>query len=102
MPSTLRRLALIAALALTACRSEPKLQKVELQVEGMTCESCVQAIEHSVGKLEGVASCEVDLAGERATVVFREGEAQPEQFVAAIEKLGYEAAAGAVEPVAEE
>lgn len=67
---------------------------VDLTVEGMTCESCVQGIEHALGKMEGVASCKVDLEAGKATVEYREGEVEPEQLAATVDKLGYEAEAG--------
>jgi copper ion binding protein len=91
----LRRLLLSTtlALALLACR-EPRTMSVELNVEGMTCESCVQAIEHTLGQLPGVTRCKVDLAAGKARVEYREGEVGPEQIAAAVEKLGYEAEAG--------
>lgn len=96
----LRRLLLCATLALTliACR-EPRAMKVELAVEGMTCDSCVQAIEHQLGTMSGVASCKVDLATGTAIVEYREGEIDPAQLAAAIDKLGYEAEAGTPSPV---
>jgi copper ion binding protein len=96
----LRRLLLSASLALVllACR-EPRTMTVELTVEGMTCESCVQAIEHTLGKLPGVASCKVDLAAGKARVEYREGEVEPEQLAAKVDELGYEAEAGTPSPV---
>ncbi|MFV8752344.1 heavy-metal-associated domain-containing protein [Nannocystaceae bacterium ST9] len=96
----LARLSLAATLALSllACR-EPRAMKVELAIEGMTCESCVQGIEHQLGKIEGVASCEVDLAAGKATVEYREGAVEPEQLAAAVDKLGYEAEAGTPTPI---
>jgi copper ion binding protein len=96
----LRRLLLSATLALTliACR-EPRTMTVELAVEGMTCESCVQGIEHALGKLEGVSSCKVDLAAGKVTVEYREGEVEPEQLATVVDKLGYEAEAGTPSPV---
>ncbi|EDM77053.1 cation-transporting P-type ATPase [Plesiocystis pacifica SIR-1] len=99
--TTLRSLCLRAALVaaplalsvglatLTACKSEPRTLAVELAIEGMTCESCVQGIEYEVGRLEGVASVEVDLEAERAKVVFREGEIEVAAIVTAIETIGY-------------
>lgn len=96
----LRPLLLAATLALTliACR-EPRTMTVDLAVEGMTCESCVQGIEHQLGKLQGVTRCKVDLAAGKATVEYREGEVDPEQLAAAVDKLGYEAQAGTPSPV---
>ena len=39
---------------------------VELQIEGMTCASCVGRVEAALAKVEGVASVSVNLATERA------------------------------------
>lgn len=97
----LRRFALatVLGLALLACR-EPRTMRVELSVEGMTCESCVQGIEHALGKQPGVLACKVDLAAGKATVEYREGEIEPEQLATKVDTLGYEATAGT--PVAVE
>jgi copper chaperone CopZ len=96
----LRRFALAALLGLPllACR-EPRTLRVELSVQGMTCESCVQAIEHTLGKQPGVSKCEVDLAAGKAIVEYREGEADPAQLAAKVDALGYEAEAGSPSPV---
>ena len=41
-----------------------------LKVTGMTCASCSAKLEKALGKLEGVENCYVNLATERASVVF--------------------------------
>ena len=48
----------------------PSTTEVILPVEGMTCASCVRRVEKSLGRLEGVAEADVNLATEKATVVF--------------------------------
>jgi copper ion binding protein len=85
---------LCAALSLVACRSEPKVMQVEIAVEGMSCESCVQGITHEVGRLEGVQSVEVDLATSTAVVVYAEGSVDPDELEKTIETLGYAATPG--------
>lgn len=85
---------LCTALSLTACRSsEPhqKVMRVEIAVDGMTCDSCVQGITHEVGRLEGVRSVEVDLESGKAVVVYAEGEIDPAALEQKIEELGYTA-----------
>ncbi|GKV56889.1 copper chaperone CopZ [Sporosarcina sp. NCCP-2222] len=44
--------------------------KEVLKVEGMSCGHCVNAIESSVGELEGVSAVKVDLANHKVTVEF--------------------------------
>jgi copper chaperone CopZ len=98
--TALQTLVLCAAL-LTACRGAPKVMQVEIAIEGMTCDSCVQAITHELTRLEGVRSVEVDLDGGKALVTFTEGESEPAAFERAIEKIGYEAEPGQPSPVSQ-
>ena len=85
------RLVAASALALLACRSEPKVVTIELSVEGMICESCVEGISYEVGRLEGVESVAVDLETEKATVSYVEGEVEPAAIEAVIDNMGYDA-----------
>ena len=88
-------LALVFCAALLAgCRQEPRVMEVEIQVDGMTCDSCVQAITHEVGRLEGVREVEVDLEGGKARVVFVDGQIDVAALEQTIEKIGYEAEPG--------
>lgn len=63
---------------------------LSLKVSGMTCEACAGAIEKSVVKVPGVLSANVDLPGERATVV-SDGKAEPAAVLRAVEASGYKA-----------
>src|SRR5256885_448681 len=63
---------------------------VELEVEGMTCASCVGRVERALKKVEGVQSASVNLATERALVTLA-GSADVAALVAAVHKAGYEA-----------
>lgn len=60
-----------------------------LPVEGMTCASCVRRIEKALVKVEGVETASVNLATEKAHVVFDPAKAGLEQFRVAVEKAGY-------------
>ena len=62
---------------------------LRLQIEGMTCASCVMRVEKALGKVPGVASAQVNLATETAevTVAGADGAA----LAAAVEKAGYHA-----------
>jgi copper ion binding protein len=85
---------LCAALSVIACRSEPKVMRVEIAVSGMSCDSCVQGITHEVGRLEGVQSVEVDLENGKAVVLYAEGVVEPAALEQTIEGLGYTATLG--------
>ncbi|MDQ3399520.1 MAG: heavy metal translocating P-type ATPase, partial [Chloroflexota bacterium] len=82
--------------------------EMTLPVEGMTCASCVRRIEKALAKVDGVDTASVNLATEKARVVFDPAKAGLEQFRAAVEKAGYKlgpvpvirAAAGAAESAA--
>ncbi|QYO77859.1 heavy metal translocating P-type ATPase [Devosia salina] len=58
---------------------------VSLDIEGMTCASCVNRVEKALLKVPGVESASVNLATERATVSGGDAEA----LVKAVEKVGY-------------
>ncbi len=42
--------------------------QIELEIEGMTCASCVRRVERALGSVEGVGSASVNLATEKALV----------------------------------
>jgi P-type Cu+ transporter len=63
---------------------------IKLPIEGMTCASCVARVEKALKRVPGVASAEVNLATETATVSLAEG-AAPESLVSAVREAGYEA-----------
>lgn len=61
-----------------------------LDIEGMTCASCVNRIERYLRRVEGVREATVNLATERATVV-AEPDVTADELVAAVEAAGYAA-----------
>ncbi len=67
----------------------PSSGEMTLPVEGMTCASCVRRIEKALSKVEGVQEASVNLATEKARVVFDPAKAGLEQFRAAVERAGY-------------
>src|SRR5437763_2019031 len=58
-------------------------------VTGMTCASCVRRIEKALARVEGVRTADVNLATEKAHVVFDPSVASVEQMRAAVDKAGY-------------
>ena len=63
---------------------------IKLPIEGMTCASCVARVEKALKAVPGVATAEVNLATETATVSLAEG-APPHSLLAAVERAGYAA-----------
>lgn len=62
------------------------------QITGMTCAACSRAVERAVGKQPGVTEAAVNLATEKLTVTYDEGQLTPEALIQAVEKAGYGAA----------
>ena len=62
-------------------------RRVDLDITGMTCASCVGRVERKLGKIEGV-SASVNLPLEQAAVTVPAG-VSDEDVVAAVEKAGY-------------
>ena len=72
------------------------LVETSLQVEGMSCASCVGRVEKALRAVPGVVDASVNLATERATI-YSNGKSLPaEQLIAAVGKAGYSASAGAL------
>src|SRR5919108_2223083 len=66
----------------------------------MTCASCANRIERRLNQLEGV-NASVNYATEKASAEFDAAAVAPEQLVAAVEAVGYQAVLPAAEPAAE-
>ena len=63
----------------------------EFNIEGMTCAACAARIEKVVGRLDAVQSVNVNLASEKAQVVYIPGLVSDEDIIRAVEKAGYSA-----------
>ena len=64
-------------------------EKIELNITGMTCAACSARIEKVLGKLDGVATANVNLALEKATVEFNPSQVTLSDILARIEKIGF-------------
>jgi Cu+-exporting ATPase len=62
-----------------------------LDVSGMHCASCVASIEGALAALDGVTEASVNLATERATVVYDPRRTSVRELVDAVERVGYSA-----------
>ena len=65
-------------------------EKTTIEIKGMTCSACSRAVERSLGKMEGVAEVSVNLATEKATVIYDSENVSLEDIKARIRKAGYE------------
>jgi heavy metal translocating P-type ATPase len=74
--------------AITKAGYTPRLETSEIDIEGMTCASCVRRVEKALGAVPGVTSASVNLATERATVS-RTSDTDIAALEAAITKAGY-------------
>lgn len=61
-----------------------------LNVEGMSCSHCENAVKKSVGALNGVESVTVDLKGKKVTVEFDPEKVDADTIKDAIEDQGYD------------
>src|SRR5438270_46930 len=63
----------------------------ELDIQGMTCASCVRRVERKLTKVAGVEDAQVNLATERATVRYNPAEVQVDALLDAVKSAGYTA-----------
>ena len=76
------------------------LQTLSLDVEGMTCASCVNRIERHLIKVDGVAEASVNLATERAKISYDASKVGVDELVGAVERAGYNVRPQPMEPPA--
>ena len=67
------------------------MQKVSLQIGGMTCQSCASRIEKVLNKKDFVQQAGVNFASEEAQVTFDEKQTSVEQLIQIIHKTGFTA-----------
>nr|KAF6491791.1 ATPase copper transporting alpha [Molossus molossus] len=80
--------------------SQPLTQETVINIDGMTCNSCVQSIEGVISKKAGVKSVLVSLANANGTVEYDPLLTSPETLRKAIEDMGFEATlSGTNEPL---
>lgn len=67
------------------------MQKIVLQIEGMTCQSCASRIEKVLNKKPFVQQASVNFATEEAQIEFDESQANTPKIIEIIEKTGFKA-----------
>lgn len=66
-------------------------QDAIINVEGMTCQSCVKSIESKISEVSGVLGITVSLDKKQAYVQFNPGKVSAENIAKAIDDMGFEA-----------
>jgi Cu+-exporting ATPase len=67
-------------------------RSITIPIVGMTCASCVSTVEGALGTVDGVSRATVNLATERANVIFENGGVQLQDLVEAVDETGYQIA----------
>lgn len=70
---------------------EQSIREVLIPIAGMTCAACVRAVERAIGKLDGIQEVNVNIATEKAKVVYDSTKTRLSQIKDAISKAGYKA-----------
>ncbi|MBC1715415.1 heavy-metal-associated domain-containing protein [Listeria welshimeri] len=68
------------------------MEKLTLNVEGMTCEHCEARVTKALSEVSGVKNAVVLLDEGTATVEFEKGEVTEDALIDAVEEAGYEVA----------
>lgn len=65
------------------------IQKIEVEIEGMTCDACQSHINHSVNELEGIISVEASYANSNAIIEFDNTKLNITEIEKSINSTGY-------------
>jgi len=68
------------------------VENITLNVQGMSCGSCVNSIEGSVGQLDGVESVKVHFRDGKVDVTFNTDKVKLKAITDVIEEQGYDVA----------
>uniref|UniRef100_A0A8B9T8J2 Copper-transporting ATPase 1 n=1 Tax=Anas platyrhynchos TaxID=8839 RepID=A0A8B9T8J2_ANAPL len=106
LPDQYEHAALLSALASplkshTALKdaTQPLTQVVVINIEGMTCNSCVQSIEGVISQKAGVKSINVSLANSNGTIEYDPLQTSPEDLRSSIEDMGFDASLSGIHSI---
>lgn len=68
---------------------EKDIKKLELQIDGISCQACVAKIERKLSKTNGVEKALVNISNNMANIDYNEKEIKASEIMETIEKLGY-------------
>ncbi|MBH0229169.1 heavy metal translocating P-type ATPase [Halobacillus yeomjeoni] len=66
-------------------------EKLELDIQGMTCSACSTRIQKVLSKMKGVQEASINLTTETGTLQYEPGIVSVEEIIEKIKKLGYDA-----------
>ena len=66
------------------------METIQLNIEGMTCNGCVNSVKNVLQQIPGVSSVDVSLEQKRATVIFNPAQCNHAQFKSAVEDAGFD------------
>ena len=90
MKSLLRMTAVLTLAALTFTSSAfAAVKTVNLEVSGMTCNTCTITVRKALEKVDGVKKVKVDYDSKTATVEFDDSKTSPEKLAEATTNAGY-------------
>ncbi|NLK72266.1 MAG: copper-translocating P-type ATPase [Clostridiales bacterium] len=69
--------------------TQSEIREVSIPVSGMTCAACAKAVERYIKKLPGIQDAGVNLASEKAKVIYDSGQVRISEIKEAIVKAGY-------------
>ena len=87
-----------ASAAVPGGGAELALASATYDVEGMTCDHCVQGISETLAAVPGVRQCQVDLANHCAKVEYDPAQVDDAKLIDSINALGYTATLAADKP----
>uniref|UniRef100_A0A3Q2EE18 P-type Cu(+) transporter n=1 Tax=Cyprinodon variegatus TaxID=28743 RepID=A0A3Q2EE18_CYPVA len=73
------------------CFTQPLVASVNIHIEGMTCNSCVQSIEGMMSQRKGVRSAQVSLTDHQGVFEYDPLLTTPEELKEAVEDMGFDA-----------
>lgn len=72
-------------------KHSPMNHELDIEIEGMTCASCVSRVQKALNSVPGVQEARVNLATEKARVKMHHASASHEDILKAVKKAGYAA-----------
>jgi len=84
-------LALIVVLVFSITAFAGEKKTVKINIEGMTCNGCVQKVESTLKKVEGVSETNVVLASHSATVTYNTAKTNEKSLKEAVNSTGFKA-----------
>jgi len=70
-------------------RQEKDNKKLELKIDGISCQACVAKIERKLSRTDGVEKALVNISNNMADIEYDEKEIKASEIMRIIEKLGY-------------